>query len=396
MNKNIHIFALAAEGKGISGGDRIFIEFARHWSKGNSVTIYLSGEGYQMCQRQHLETSHVKFLISRMNLWRKLGFTFNYFAKILEGIRFGLGLKLKDSADTIIYSASEFWMDSLPALILKLRYPNVKWVAAWYQTAPNPLQGFTEGERQRKYRLSSLLYFLVQFPIRPLINNFASFVLVNNNKEKKVFPNLNKKNKVLVVLGAINLSEINEWKRKLSNLPKVYDGVFQGRFHPQKGVMELLDIWQKVVKVKQDTKLVLIGDGPLMEKVKLQIAALNLGKNVILLGYLFDGRKKYETFAQSRITLHPSFFDSGGMASLEAMAFGLPAVGFNLNSYKYYYPKGMIKVKIGNLAEFAQQVSRLLQDKELYKKMSQEALSLIDDKLSWQYRARQILETVLQ
>lgn len=51
-DQKIYIFALAAQGEGISGSDRIFTEFARNWSKGNKVEIFVSGDGYKMCLRQ--------------------------------------------------------------------------------------------------------------------------------------------------------------------------------------------------------------------------------------------------------------------------------------------------------------------------------------------------------
>ena len=52
---------------------------------------------------------------------------------------------------------------------------------------------------------------------------------------------------------------------------KKYDAVFIGRFHPQKGVLELIDIWKRVVNKKPQAKLAMIGDGPLMKKVQLKI-----------------------------------------------------------------------------------------------------------------------------
>ncbi|MDP3733001.1 MAG: glycosyltransferase [Candidatus Daviesbacteria bacterium] len=385
-SKKIYIFALAAAGQGISGGDRIFIEFARRWSKEFPVTIFLWEEGFQMCQRQGLQISNIKYQISNMDLWKRLGFIINYLARIFEGIRLGLTTKLENTEDTIVYSASEFWMDSLPCFLLKLRFSKIKWVAAWYQTAPSPLKGFS----------GSLIYWLVQLPIKPLIDRFADFVLVNNALEKKVFKRLDRKNKAIVVLGAVNIQEIDKWKKKLKDLPKVYDGVFQGRFHPQKGVMELIDIWKIVVDKKPDVKLVMIGDGPLMKNLKFKISNLKLEKNIILTGYLFDGEEKYKIFAQSKVVVHPAIFDSGGMASAEAMAFGLPCVGFNLKSYKYYYPSGMEKVKEGDLEAFADKVLELLQDNNLYKRVANEALHLISDKWSWEYRARQILNAVLE
>ena len=275
MYYKIYIFALAAHGEGISGGDRIFIEFARYWSQEFPVTIFLWEEGYEMCLRQSLNISNIKYQISNMNSWTKFGFLVNYIARISEGIRIGLSLKINNPENTIIYSASEFWMDSLPAFILKIRYPKLKWTAAWYQTAPNPVRGFTEGIREKKYRLSSFLYWFIQLPIKPLINKWADFVLVNNDLEKKEFFRLNRLNKVIPVLGAVDLPGIKKFIRVHSKALKIYDAVFQGRFHPQKGVLELIDIWKLVVDEKPDVKLVLIGDGPLMENVKLQLQITN-------------------------------------------------------------------------------------------------------------------------
>ncbi len=392
----IYIFALAAHGEGISGGDRIFIEFARHWSGDYPVTIYVWEEGFKMCQRQKLNVSGIKYYVSSMYPWRHLGFFVNYLARIIEGVRISLTLKVENSSNTIIYSASEFWMDSFPALILKLRFPKIKWATAWYQTAPKPWIGFVEGERVNTYKLSAFFYWLVQLPIKPVIKKYADFVLVNNEFEKKQFPKHDKNGKAIVVLGAVDLEAIRTYKLKNKNLPKIYDGVFQGRFHPQKGVVELVDIWRFVVMQASDARLVMIGDGPLMESVKLKVKSEKLENNIILTGYLFDGEEKYRIFSQSKIVVHPAFYDSGGMAAAEAMAFELPAVGFDLKSFKSYYPQGMIKAPVGDLESFAGRILELLSDDKLYKKKAKEASDMINSNWSWEYRSRQILKQVLE
>lgn len=385
-SKKIYIFALAAHGEGISGSDRIFIEFARNWSK-EAIRIFVSDDGYQMCLRQGLQGSHIRFQVSGIS---------NYLVRIIEGLKIGLTIKLDNSQETLVYSASEFWMDSLPAFMLKLRYPKIRWIAAWYQTAPNPLKGFAEGDANGRYRAYAFIYFLMQFPIKLLIKKCADFVLVNNENERKTFLGHVKKGRAVVVHGAVNLEEINKWRLKNKALPKVYDAVFQGRFHPQKGVMELIKIWKMVTDQKADAKLVLVGNGPLRRDVEKKIYELGLKNNVILRGYLFDGEEKYRIFSQSKVVVHPSFYDSGGMASLEAMVFGLPCVGFDLSAYKYYYPKGMLKVKIGGLEGFADQVVQLLRNKGLYRQIQKEIEHLVSGNLSWKFRSRQILDQVLE
>jgi len=186
--------------------------------------------------------------------------------------------------------------------------------------------------------------------------------------------------------GAVDVSAIHVFETKYLQLAKKYDAVFQGRFHPQKGVVELIDIWKQVVAVKPHAKLALIGNGPLWNDVSQKIEELGLQNNVILLGYVFDGKKKYTTFMQSKIVVHPAFYDSGGMASAEAMAFGLPCVGFNLPAYRDYYPKGMLKVPQTNLKAFAKAVLTLLNNKNMYKTYAFEAKSMVMKSWSWDTR----------
>src|SRR3989344_8069559 len=124
MSKTFHIFANAALGKGLSGGDRIFIEFAKRLSKKHHVTIYVWEEGYQICKKQGLlEVKNIEFDVMNVNFWCKFGFLICYFARIIGGCYKSLFMTLENSNSTVIYSASEFWMDSLPAFILKLRFP---------------------------------------------------------------------------------------------------------------------------------------------------------------------------------------------------------------------------------------------------------------------------------
>ncbi len=396
---NFVFLAFAPHGLGISGGDRIFIELARRWQKKCSVNIYTWEEGYKMCQRQHLEaSSNLKFSLYNMGIVCRMGFLFCYFVRIFRAILLSFFLKLEKN--TIVYSASEFWMDSLPAVILKIRYPHIRWVAAWFQTAPKPWIGYSEGERAQKYNVSAFLYWLMQLPIKPIISKFADFVLVNNEEEKKHFPSQTSSGKAIVLLGAVDLETIESFKKLNVKqhllVNKKYDAVFQGRFHPQKGVVELIDIWRLVVNKKPNAKLALIGDGPLMNKVRERIIKLNLQKNCELFGYVFDGDKKYQIFFESKLVVHPAFYDSGGMAAAEAMVFGLPCVGFDLSSYKSYYPRGMIRVKIGDLDTFAKKIVELIENETRRKTIGQEGEDMIKKNSSWDKRAEEIFNEIRQ
>ncbi|OGM26074.1 hypothetical protein A3D01_04910 [Candidatus Woesebacteria bacterium RIFCSPHIGHO2_02_FULL_39_13] len=401
-NKDIfYFFALAPTGKGLSGGDRIFIELAREWSKKIPVRIFTTQEGVEMAGEQKLSGSYLT--IERLEKgYLPNNFFLKYIYKIFLGIRLGLTFRTakSDIQHLFLYSSSDFWMDVLPAVILKTRFTKVKWIATWFQTAPNPLRGFEErdsenqGQRFRTYKYSALMYGFSQLASKPLITKFADKVIVNNEEEKKQFLKHTKRGDTIVLLGAVPLKEIKNWKAKLSKLPKKYDAVFQGRFHPQKGVVELVEIWKKVVEKKPNAKLAMIGDGPLMQDVRDKIQDLGLQKNIKLFGYLFDGPEKYEIFSRSKLVVHPAFYDSGGMASAEAMAFGIPVVGFDLKAYESYYPQGMLKVPVGDLSAFGDAILKLLDNDDFRRAEGENAEKMIFSKWSWNKRTSEVLDKI--
>jgi len=76
------------------------------------------------------------------------------------------------------------------------------------------------------------------------------------------------------------------------------------------------------------------------------------------------------------------------------MAFGLPAVGFDLKSYKSYYPKGMLKVPVGNLEGFSESILKLLNNEKLRLKLGKEGRDMIQKDWSWDKRAREVISEI--
>lgn len=382
-----HIIAMAALGKGLSGGDRIFIELSKKLKKnGHEVTVYVWEEGFKMCQSQNL--TDVKFVIWSGGRLQRFGFFLTYVFRIINSIFRSLFLKLDNNSKTIIYSASDFWMDSLPGWILKTRFPKTIWVGTFYLTAPSPFSGFTENAEKQIPAIKNTIYYLLQKLPLFLIRHYSDLVCVTSDPDIEKFPNHKRLGKYLVIKGGVNIKGDNYSGAK----NKVYDAVFQGRFHQQKGVLELIEIWRRVVNKIPTAKLAMIGDGPLMKSVKLKVKSENLEKKVKFFGYVFDGLEKNRIFKQSKIVVHPAIYDSGGMAPAEAMAVGLPGVSFDLRALRSYYPYGLLKAGLGDLDDFAAKIIKLLENKLLYKRMSNQAIKMINSEWSWEHRAEQFLD----
>lgn len=380
---------------GLSGGDRITIECIKRWAKaGHKIKLFIGRSGQLMYERYDVkEIENVEFIITSSFLFEKYSVVriilFELLA-LIGGCRSMLKLKSLSKRNDVIFSTSDFWPDAISGLILKLRNKEVKWIVGFYLFAPKPWQKDSPYKGMR--RLIGLLFWLSQIPIYWLVKRYADMVFVTSEPDVEKFITKKRgRNKIVVVRGGVDIktpTKVPEPKRKK------YDAVFIGRFHPQKGVLELIDIWKRVVEKKPKAKLAMIGEGSLMGEVKLRIKEKRLEKNIDLLGFL-DGIPKIRVFKSAKIVVHPATYDSGGMAPCEAMAAGLPGVSFDLEALKTYYPKGMLKTAKFQLDKFAANVIKLLDNETLYQKTKINALAWARE-WDWDKRAGEILRDVKQ
>jgi glycosyltransferase involved in cell wall biosynthesis len=290
-----------------------------------------------------------------------------------------------------VYSVSDFLPDLLPSFYTKLINSNVKLIVGYYLFAPFPFS--KSSPYKGKNRLRGFLYWLIQRPTYFLVKHFADFVFVTSEPDvKKFITKKRDKSRIVVVQGGVNITESEKYLQSSNFRPikeRRYDSCFVGRFHYQKGVLELIDIWNLVCKKKMNAKLAIVGIGPLEKDIRAKIKKYNLENNIELLGFK-DGSEKYEIFKQSKIVVHPATYDSGGMAAAEGMAWGLPGVSFDLEALKTYYPKGMVKTEINNIEQFAENIMELLDNMEYHTKISKEARDLIVEVWDWNKRAENI------
>jgi glycosyltransferase involved in cell wall biosynthesis len=231
---------------------------------------------------------------------------------------------------------------------------------------------------------------MAQIPIFSLTRLFADLVFVTNELDRHRFASRRLgAERVIAVRGGVDISLSRDVPESAL---KSYDAVFVGRLHPQKGVLQLVEVWKLVCKKIPNAHLAIIGKGELEVELLRRIAAYGLARNIELLGFV-DGRDKIEIFKKSRIVLHPAIYDSGGMAPAEAFACGLPGICFDLNVLRSYYPQGMLRVPPYDIQKFADSVLRLLQSKDLYNRLSREGIELASS-WDWNIRASELLHVV--
>ncbi|MBI5873407.1 MAG: glycosyltransferase [Candidatus Omnitrophica bacterium] len=385
---------------GLSGGDRIYIELARAWKQNAKVSIVGCGEAVIIAKREGL--TEIDYYLTSPNLRIKNIFSLwsiftNFFIKLTRGIWFVLKNKKIFRDGSFVYSSSDFYPDSLPAFIVKLMNPRIIWIAAFYLFTPAPWEKHSPYKGRDLLRGS--LYWLSQRPIFWIVNIWADFVFVTSEPDRIKFVTKNRDiSRVIVVRGGVNTDASARYLKNGNFIPagdRKYDACFVGRFHQQKGVLELIDIWQKVVQNRPTARLAMIGNGPLEEEVKKKAKESGLLEKIDFFGFL-DGEAKFEIFKQSRLVVHPATFDSGGMAAAEAMAWGLPGVSFDLEALRTYYPQGMVKVRCGDLSAFSKEILKLSEDVSYYQLFSQQAVKLIENDWDWRKRASHIYGELLK
>ena len=380
-------------GLGLSGGDRIFIEFLKHWHSHAQMILMGCGEAISIASRcgaenvRFLQTSDIDTDVS-YGLWGLLKHTL---WRLVAGIK-GLRTYADElSCVGVVYSVSDFYPDFWPAFLMKRHNPGIVWIAGYYLFAPPPWA--KDSPYKGAQWLRGLIYWLLQQPSYFLVNRYADHVFVTSEPDVKRFVTSHRRpERVTVVQGGVDITESERYLRSRSVVPvnaRKYDACFVGRFHYQKGVLLLLDIWKLVCEQRPHARLALIGDGHLATEVRGKIACLGLSENVDLLGFR-DGVEKFEIFKQSKVMVHPATYDSGGMAAAEGMAWGLPGVSFDLDALKTYYPKGVLKVPCFSEQVFAATILRLLSDEAVYRKQSVEAHELIVEVWDWSKRAENV------
>jgi len=370
-------------GASLSGGDRIFLNLIKYWQSKTKITVLASPEASNLINRFKLSP---KIIItsnqSPVHTLNTSYLVFHHLSRFLSAILFCLKNKSIFKSNQYLYTASDFYGDFVFGLFAKIYHPSIKWICGYYLLAPNPLSASSPYRHNHQY-FRGIIYFLAQKPTILLTKLFADFLFVTSNPDVKIFQSRRLTiNKIFVIKGGVNLPSLSSIRRLKPISNRLYDAVFLGRLHAQKGVVELIDIWKIVVNQLPEAKLVIIGDGEMLSAIKQKISKLQLTKNIKLAGFML-GHKKFNIIKNSKIVVHPATYDSGGMAAAEAMAWGLPGVSFDLPALKTYYPQGMVKTNCFSKKQFASNIIKLLTSHDLYTQYSSQALNLTRQHWSW-------------
>ncbi len=151
-----------------------------------------------------------------------------------------------------------------------------------------------------------------------------------------------------------------------------------GRLEPEKDQATLIDAFGQVAARFPEWKLRIVGEGSLRSSLEARASSLGLSGRVELSGAVRDVSSEYSS---AQLFVLPSIYESFGLVTAEAMAHGLPVIGFadcpGTNQIIKPGINGLLVRGEHRVAALAEGLSRLMADDELRRTLGSAAPSTV-------------------
>lgn len=366
-NTRIIMFANHYPTTGFKGGSDLHpIQDLKFFlSHGCSFQIVTSKAGYWLYSQEGIKDSaKTYFNILKTPGAERVGLTLEYLLRTLHASILSLTVNVKEI--DVVKSNSDWGLfDAIPATIVKLRNRSVIWLAVCWHIIEPPF----ERKGREGFSITNIASFMSQRLMLLLINLFGDLVFAET---KIVINQLSTfgitASKAKIARGGMD----SEFVRKIPAQPKIYDGCYFGRIHPEKGIFDALKIWKLVCSKIGNRKLLVMGSAPpqWVQAFKDAVREENLEDYVVFVGSVSE-KQKYEYLKSCKIFMHTSFEDGLPVTVCEAMACGLPVVAYELPTYRDgWMLLDYIKVQVGNKQRFADEVVNMLVDERKLERYS--------------------------
>lgn len=215
----------------------------------------------------------------------------------------------------------------------------------------------------KDYSLKSFLYLISCF-------RYGRILAVSDAiLDEYVFGSLIRK-KTLVMGNPIDVAEIKNKAVQSSPYPEKYDVIFLGRLVPAKKPLRFIKIIKELYKSLPDLKVVMVGNGELLEECQKSIYESGLTDVIRLLGFMAN---PYPALLNSKILCMTSEWEGYGLVAAEALTLGLPVVCTRAGGLKQ-----IVNDECGKFcdddAEFCDELKRLLTDDKYISLKSRKAV----------------------
>jgi|GEM_PF-149540 len=207
--------------------------------------------------------------------------------------------------------------------------------------------------------------------LMPLVYRESTFMTVSQSSRQDMLAlNITNKN-IEVVYPGVDLDFLKPGQK--SPVPQV---AYVGRLKEYKSVDVLINAFALVLAQLPEAKLVIAGDGDDTQRLKKEVAKLNIQKHVSFLGKVSAERKR-QILQESWVCVNPSMMEGWGITVIEANACGTPVVASDVPGLRdsVHDRETGILVPHGRADLFAENIALLLKDSNLRRIISRYAFA---------------------
>ena len=170
----------------------------------------------------------------------------------------------------------------------------------------------------------------------------------------------------------INQDKLVKIKNKLNIKDSDINILFIGRIAEEKNIDFLIKNHSSLVKLNNNVKLIIVGDGPDLDNYKELSSELRLEKNIKFIGKVpWEDVPYYYNLADIFTTA--SHTETQGLTVIEAMGASLPVVAFNDEAFNVVIKDSDNGFLFTNKREYISKMSSLIIDKDLRCKLGKNA-----------------------
>ena len=164
-----------------------------------------------------------------------------------------------------------------------------------------------------------------------------------------------------------------------------------GRLSSEKGPEVFIEVAGKVHKKQANCHFVLVGEGPMREKLERDIDNLGLRDRIHLAGLQSDMSRVYPSLD---LAVSTSYSEGMPLALIEAMASGIPVVATNVGGVSDIVEVGCTGFlhSVGDLDGLANSIATLMFDESMRKAMGKSACKRVKEKFELKECVRQTSE----
>ena len=187
-----------------------------------------------------------------------------------------------------------------------------------------------------------------------------------------------------------NQKDINSLKKKLGIKKKDFVVMTVSRLAKEKRVDRIINNHKELVKKYSNMKLLIVGDGPDIDKLKDEAKSLGVSDSVIFTGKVpLNDIPIYYQLGNVFVTASKS--ETQGLTVVEAISSSLPVVAVKDDSFVNSVIEDFNGFVFTDDEKYINSISKLYEDKELYNRLSNQSRLLSED-FSSEYFALKVLK----